>query len=96
MIEADTVIETRKWLNLSQERLARLLGVSFATINRWERGHTAPSGILLELYRALDIVRKKGIDPQKIIGHSSVGAAITFARIFMLAYNDHPDLRDPT
>lgn len=30
-------------LNLSQEDLARELGVSFATINRWENGSYNPS-----------------------------------------------------
>ncbi len=30
-------------LNLSQENLARELGVSFATINRWENGSYNPS-----------------------------------------------------
>jgi putative transcriptional regulator len=30
-------------LNLSQEELAHALGVSFATVNRWENGKTNPS-----------------------------------------------------
>ncbi len=33
----------RSALGLSQEQLARRLGVSFATVNRWERGHAEPS-----------------------------------------------------
>lgn len=33
----------RERLNLSQEMLARLLGVSFATVNRLEKGKTLPS-----------------------------------------------------
>ena len=32
----------RKQLGCSQEVLARELGVSFATINRWENGKTRP------------------------------------------------------
>ena len=39
----DHVKEVRKQLNLSQEDLARELGVSFATINRWEKGRFRPS-----------------------------------------------------
>jgi putative transcriptional regulator len=35
--------EIRKQLELSQEALAHALGVSFATVNRWENGKTAPS-----------------------------------------------------
>lgn len=33
---------------ISQEDLARLLGVSVATINRWEKGHHAPSRLAQE------------------------------------------------
>src|SRR5580692_13194370 len=32
--------ELRRRLGLSQEQLARRLGVSFATVNRWESGRT--------------------------------------------------------
>ncbi|MFP7754513.1 helix-turn-helix domain-containing protein [Thermodesulfobacteriota bacterium B35] len=37
------VKEIRKQLSLSQEDLARELGVSFATINRWENERAKPS-----------------------------------------------------
>lgn len=33
----------RTQLNISQEALAHELGVSFATVNRWENGKTNPS-----------------------------------------------------
>jgi len=33
----------RKQLDFSQEDLARALGVSFATVNRWENGQAMPS-----------------------------------------------------
>lgn len=33
----------RKAVHFSQEDLARQLGVSFATVNRWESGKTRPS-----------------------------------------------------
>jgi len=35
--------EIRKQLGLSQEDLARRLGVSLATVNRWENGQSKPS-----------------------------------------------------
>jgi len=35
--------EVRRQLGVSQEELAHALGVSFATVNRWENGKTAPS-----------------------------------------------------
>lgn len=33
----------REQLDISQEDLARALGVSFATVNRWENGQAMPS-----------------------------------------------------
>src|SRR5437867_394626 len=38
----DRVQELRKHLSLSQEELASKLGVSFATVNRWEAGKSKP------------------------------------------------------
>lgn len=40
---AEKVKYVRTELKLSQEDLARELGVSFATINRWENGSYNPS-----------------------------------------------------
>ncbi|HNR36218.1 MAG TPA: helix-turn-helix transcriptional regulator [Candidatus Hydrogenedentes bacterium] len=37
------VKEIRRQLSLSQEDLARLLGVSYATVNRWENRQSKPS-----------------------------------------------------
>lgn len=39
----ETVKEVRRQLALSQEDLAHALGVSFATVNRWENSRTVPS-----------------------------------------------------
>lgn len=41
------VKEIRKQLGLSQEDLARELGVSFATVNRWENGQVKPSKLAM-------------------------------------------------
>ena len=35
--------ELREKLVLSQEEFASLLGVSFASVNRWENGHHEPT-----------------------------------------------------
>ena len=35
--------EVRRQLSISQEDLARELGVSYATVNRWENGQSKPS-----------------------------------------------------
>ena len=38
-----TILNLRLKLNISQEELARILGVSFASINRWENGKHEPT-----------------------------------------------------
>ncbi|HML96466.1 MAG TPA: helix-turn-helix transcriptional regulator [Thermodesulfobacteriota bacterium] len=39
--------EVRIQLDLSQENLAREIGVSYATVNRWENGRFLPSRMAL-------------------------------------------------
>ena len=39
----EKLVFARAILNLSQQELAQKLGVSFATVNRWEKGHSLPS-----------------------------------------------------
>ena len=67
---ADILKEVRKELKITQEQFARDIGVSFSTLNRWERGHRLPSplakqtiktycndkGVSRELIAALDRV----------------------------------------
>ena len=43
MILGERVRQVRSELKLSLEELAKELGVFFATINRWEKGHTHPT-----------------------------------------------------
>jgi DNA-binding transcriptional regulator YiaG len=47
----ELVKEVRRQLGLSQEELARELGVSFATVNRWENGKTTPSKMAQTVWR---------------------------------------------
>ena len=47
----ELIKKVRQNLNLSQEDLARELGVSFATINRWENGQSSPSKIAWRLFK---------------------------------------------
>lgn len=44
------VKELRRQLGISQEELAHALGVSFATVNRWENGKTVPSKLAQRQY----------------------------------------------
>lgn len=40
---SEQVKHVRKILNYSQEKLAKTVGVSFATVNRWENSKNTPS-----------------------------------------------------
>lgn len=40
------VAELRSVMNVSQEDLAKLLGVSSITVSRWENGHSKPKKII--------------------------------------------------
>jgi putative transcriptional regulator len=42
------VRELRCAMHLSQEKFADELGMTFATINRWENGHATPSPLALK------------------------------------------------
>lgn len=50
---AQLVRETRQHLNLSQVKLATMLGVSFHSINRWENGRTQPSPLAMKQIQEL-------------------------------------------
>ena len=45
---AEELRQLRQQQGWSQEDLARKLGVSFATVNRWENGKTKPSRLAQE------------------------------------------------
>jgi len=61
----DLILEIRKRLNASQEDLARMIGISYATVNRWENGHSQPNkAAQLRLY---DICRERSVDLDDII-----------------------------
>ncbi|MBQ9014946.1 MAG: DUF3990 domain-containing protein [Firmicutes bacterium] len=61
----DLILEIRTRLNASQEELAKMIGISFATVNRWENGHSTPNkAAQLRLY---DVCRENGVDLEDII-----------------------------
>ena len=49
----ELVKEVRRQLGLTQEELAHALGVSFATVNRWENGKTKPSKLARRQFEQL-------------------------------------------
>ena len=69
----------RAKLNLTQEQLADELGVSFATVNRWESGGRRPQKAAAELIAAL--AAKAGVaDSDSAEGGESAAAAVTRRR----------------
>ncbi len=59
---ADTLRAIRAKLDLTQEQLAERLGVSFATVNRWEGGANRPQKAAQETILAL--AAEAGIEPE--------------------------------
>lgn len=55
----EKILKVRLHLNISQEALARELDVSFATVNRWEKGHSKPG--ILALHRFEEFCKKNDI-----------------------------------
>jgi transcriptional regulator with XRE-family HTH domain len=77
----------REQLSLSQERMARLLGVSFVSVNRWEHeGSTGPLGVTQDIYRALDVALRSGADPQRVLAADTGDRGHFLYRVFSLAY----------
>lgn len=61
----DLILEIRNRLNASQEDLAKMIGISYATVNRWENGHSKPNkAAWLRLY---DICKERNVDLEDII-----------------------------
>jgi DNA-binding XRE family transcriptional regulator len=65
----------RNHLQLTQEMFARILGVSFATVNRWENGKSEPSG---DYARVLQTLRQ-------ITANSTLGPPIDWKRVGALS-----------
>ncbi|MCI0409517.1 MAG: helix-turn-helix domain-containing protein, partial [Acidobacteria bacterium] len=63
----------RAKLNLTQEQLAERLGVSFATVNRWEGGANFPQKAALATIEALAL--EAGVDPGEPRTDSAEAAA---------------------
>jgi DNA-binding transcriptional regulator YiaG len=66
----ELVKNVRSQLGLSQEDLAHALGVSFATVNRWENAKTSPSKLALKQFDAFCKTRK-------IVSNTSAGSKNT-------------------
>lgn len=57
---AKAILKLRVKLNISQQQLGDMLGVSFSTVNRWEKGHHEPTILIKE--RIKEMLIKNNID----------------------------------
>ena len=61
----DLVRTARTRLGLTQEQFAARLGVTFASVNRWENGHVIPSRLALRQIE--DLVRGMAADGEDLV-----------------------------
>ena len=50
----DRIKSLRNKLNISQEKLAQRIGVSWHTVNRWENGKRQPSPLAIQALEKLE------------------------------------------
>ena len=75
-----SIRELREHLHLTQEVFASILGVSFATVNRWENGKTEPTG---DYARVLQTLQQLTVydGPGPVIDWKRVGALSAMAAV---------------
>lgn len=66
--------------------MARLLGVSFVSVNRWEGGHSGPNGPTLDLYVALDAALRGGHASEIIRQAANKERGAFLYALFRMAY----------
>jgi transcriptional regulator with XRE-family HTH domain len=86
MLNPEHLTFIREKLGLSQERMARLLGVSFASVNRWEGKHSAPTGPTRDLYIALDAAIRAGHAPAAILTAANNERGVFLLALFRMGY----------
>jgi transcriptional regulator with XRE-family HTH domain len=79
----------RERLHLTQEAFARILGVSFATVNRWENGKTAPTGDYARVLQTLQQLTASdtpgpAIDWKRVGALSAMAAVVGFSPLLTL------------
>ena len=54
MFDQNRIRELRHNLNMTQENFAHEIGVTFATVNRWENGRTLPNKVAQKVLKQLE------------------------------------------
>lgn len=83
----------RKRLQLSQEQMARLLGVSFASVNRWEMGHSNPTGPTRDVYMAIAAALRAGHTREAILQAANAERGAFLYTLFRMAYQKSGRIR---
>jgi transcriptional regulator with XRE-family HTH domain len=86
-MSSDHLAAIRRKLGLSQEQMAHLLGVSFASVNRWEGGHSSPTGPTRDLYIAIDTAVRAGNAPDAIRRAANNERGAFLYALFRMAYS---------
>lgn len=86
MLDSRRLTAIRRRLGVSQEQMARLLGVSFVSVNRWEGGHSTPVGPTLDLYQAIDAAVRAGHTPEAIRQAADSERGAFLYALFRMAY----------
>ncbi len=68
-VVSQLIRELRQTLKLTQEKFAAQLGVTFPTINRWEKGRATPSPLALKQIDTL--LKQLGESSDKILSERS-------------------------
>jgi DNA-binding transcriptional regulator YiaG len=53
-LDAGQIRQLRTDLNMTQESFAHEIGVTFATVNRWENGRTTPNKVAQKVLRLME------------------------------------------
>lgn len=72
LFSASQLQQLRRSTGMSRERFAHLIGVSLASINRWESGSSSPSGTALAIYETINAALARRADVGKIAAESQV------------------------
>lgn len=80
------LVKIRSALQLTQEKLAHLLGCSWVSVSRWEQGHSSPLPAVADIYRALGAALQGGHPAAEIIEASRGERGAFLQRLFTMAY----------
>jgi hypothetical protein len=70
-----------------KSRWLEMLGVSFTSVNRWEGGHSSPTGPTRDLYLAIDAALRSGNSPETIQRAANNDRGTFLYALFRMAYS---------